>query len=56
MGGSMSDKDQPCVRCRIVHTNWHMCPKCYYDIIENGTEKQVTMWQGVLMWKEGELK
>ena len=45
-----------CIRCLEPHTDWHMCPKCYYDLIENGTEKQVLMWQGVLMWREGELK
>ena len=45
-----------CIKCRVNCDSWHMCPKCYYDLITKGTEKQVLMWQGVMMWREGQLQ
>jgi len=47
---------EECIRCRVPCDSWHMCPKCYFDIIDNGTKKQARRWEGVLMWREGLLK
>ena len=47
-------KPDTCIKCD-ARTNWHVCPKCFFEIRETNNRLYQTQWMAILEYREGNL-
>ena len=46
-------KPDNCLKCDSM-TNWHLCPKCFFEIRESKDDAYRLQWMTILQYVEGE--